>query len=299
MRLALNKVMEFTNHSVISQDGTKIGYRSIGRGPGIVLIQGAMGTVENFTELARDLSDSYTVYVAERRGRGISPLAFTKDYTIQKEVEDLDALISRTQAQYLFGLSSGGIIALQVALEVPSLEKIAVYEPAIFVDGAPKAALRKFNNYLVAGNTAGALVAAMKAAQMGPRLMNVLPSWLLIALTGALMRQEAKNAKPSENSYFSSLAPTLQYDFKIVDEMSDKWPTFKNIKKKVLLLGGSKSPKYLAKALDSLEQTILNARRVVLKDLDHGSAWNYNKRHNPHGNPNRVAQELRQYFSNG
>lgn len=62
----------YTEASVISKDGTKIGYRKYGHGPSIILVQGAMGTVFNYHELAKALSNDFTVYVPERRGRGLS-----------------------------------------------------------------------------------------------------------------------------------------------------------------------------------------------------------------------------------
>ncbi len=80
--------MDFTKHSVISKDGTKIGYQSIGNGPGILFIQGSMGTIENFTQLAKELASSFTVYLVERRGRGISPKVFTEDYCQGPQTSD-------------------------------------------------------------------------------------------------------------------------------------------------------------------------------------------------------------------
>jgi hypothetical protein len=53
----------YTSGTVISKDGTVIGYRQIGSGPAIVLVQGAMGTVANYDELARNLAEDFTVYL--------------------------------------------------------------------------------------------------------------------------------------------------------------------------------------------------------------------------------------------
>src|SRR5574337_1488891 len=86
----------YTTDSVISADGTSIGYRQYGQGPGIVLVQGAMGSVQNFSILAEALSESFTVYVPERRGRGLSPLPYREDHTIKRDVEDLEALLAKT-----------------------------------------------------------------------------------------------------------------------------------------------------------------------------------------------------------
>src|SRR5579862_9261246 len=79
--------------SVVSRDGTRIGYRRIGSGPGVVLIQGAMGTEHNFSELAAQLADHFTIYLPDRRGRGLSPRPYDPDYTVTRDVEDLEALL--------------------------------------------------------------------------------------------------------------------------------------------------------------------------------------------------------------
>jgi len=84
-----------TTGSVTSADGTTIGYRQYGHGPGIVLVQGGMGSAPNFMQLAEALSRAFTVYVPDRRGRGLSG-PYGNDYSIQKDVEDVDALLTKT-----------------------------------------------------------------------------------------------------------------------------------------------------------------------------------------------------------
>ena len=63
---------------VTSLDGTRIGFLRQGSGPGLVLVQGAMGTAYNFNDLAGALSTTFTVYTPDRRGRGISAKAYEK-----------------------------------------------------------------------------------------------------------------------------------------------------------------------------------------------------------------------------
>lgn len=58
----------YTLDSVISIDGTKIGYRQYGKGPGLIIVQGAMGTACNYHQLAIALAKDFTVYVPDRRG---------------------------------------------------------------------------------------------------------------------------------------------------------------------------------------------------------------------------------------
>ena len=62
----------YTTGSVTSADGTRVGYRRFGRGPGVVLVHGGMQAAQNFSALAVELSDAFTVVVPDRRGRGLS-----------------------------------------------------------------------------------------------------------------------------------------------------------------------------------------------------------------------------------
>src|SRR5579883_1339050 len=124
----------YTTISVISRDGTTIGYRQLGHGPGVVLLHGAMVSGQDFTQLGAALADLFTVYLPDRRGRGLSG-PFGDHYSMQKEVEDLDALLTKTGAHRVFGVSAGGLICLQAALTLPAIEKMALYEPALLMDG--------------------------------------------------------------------------------------------------------------------------------------------------------------------
>ncbi len=123
----------YTTGSVTSKDGTIIGYRQLGHGPGIVALHGAMESAQSHMQLAEALADAFTIYLPDRRGRGLSG-AFGADYSMQREVEDLDALLTKTGAQRVFGVSAGGLIALQAALTLPAIQKVAVYEPALIVN---------------------------------------------------------------------------------------------------------------------------------------------------------------------
>src|SRR6266852_364702 len=182
----------YTTGSVTSQDGATIGYRQLGHGPGIVLVQGAMGSAHNFMHLAGALSDTFTVYVPDRRGRGLSDLPYSKDYSIQKEVEDLDALLAKTGARSVFGLSSGALISLQATLTLPAIHKVAIFEPPLFINGAPTAMLPRLEKEIAQGKVAAALITGMKGAQMGPPIFNVIPRWLLELLINMAMKSEDK-----------------------------------------------------------------------------------------------------------
>jgi pimeloyl-ACP methyl ester carboxylesterase len=119
--------------SVRSADGTSIAYDRQGSGPAVILVGGGLvdpatgraGRSEN-TPLASELAEHFTVYNYDRRGRGDS--GDTLPYTVEREIEDIDALIAETGSAHLYGVSSGGALALEVAATGIAIDKLAVYE---------------------------------------------------------------------------------------------------------------------------------------------------------------------------
>jgi pimeloyl-ACP methyl ester carboxylesterase len=269
-------------------DGTTIGYRRLGTGPGLVLLHGSMSSGHNHLELATALADRFTVYLPDRRGRGISG-PYHPDDGLDTEVDDLASLLAHTGSQRVFGVSSGGIIALEAAGR-GGIERVAVFEPPLFPDPTgPAAFLADLERHLAADDLAAALVCGMKGAQMGPALLRKLPDRLLAKLTGAAMRSE----KPSGYVSMRALAPTLRHEFRIVVAASGPTDRYAGIGSNVLLMGGSKSPAYLKDALTRLQASIPGAGRVELPGLDHGASWNSDRR----GRPGPVAAELRRFFA--
>jgi len=282
-----------TTGFVTSQDGTRIGYRQIGHGPGVVVVHGTMSSGYNHMQLAEQLSDAFTIYLIDRRSRDLSGPYSKEDYSIQEEVEDLDALLTKTGAHQVFGVSSGGIICLQAALTLPTIHKAAIYEPPLIVnDSISTAFMTRFDQEIAQGKMAAALVTAMKGAQMGPPIFNLLPSFLLESLTNMAMKGEEKKGSGDYVS-MRELAPTLHYDFQLVAEMNGKLERFKTLRTEMLLLGGSKSPAYLKVALDALEKILPQVKRVEFPGLGHAASWNTERG----GQPEPVAQELRRFFT--
>jgi pimeloyl-ACP methyl ester carboxylesterase len=281
-----------TSGSVISRDGTTIGYGQIGRGPGLVVLHGTMSSAYNHRELAQALAVNFTVYVPDRRGRGLSG-QFGPGYGLRSEVEDLDALLVATGARQVFGVSSGGIIALEAVLALPNAQRIAVFEPPLFPDTRwPIRILRNFDSLMTQGRLARALVMAMKEAQMGPAFFRAMPVWLTERLTGMMLAQEDRKGSGDYVS-MRELASTLHYDFQLVVEASERIDHFKGIDAEVHLLGGSRSPAYLKRALSTLETLVPRSTRIELSGLDHAASWNANRG----GRPGPVASAIRQVLS--
>lgn len=282
----------YTTHTVTSRDGTVIAYRQIGRGPGLVILHGAMETGLSHLQLAEALASSFTVYLPDRRGRGLSGPS-GPDYGMRKEVEDVDALLAATGAHTVMGVSAGALIALRAALELPAIRKAAIFEPPLSINGSVDMRwLPELDRELALGKLDAALVTGMLGAQMGPAFMRKLPRGLLELMTRQMMASEQKKAKPGDVT-MRALAPTLRSDFQLVGELADTLDDYRAIPGDVLLLGGSKSPAYLQQAVNALAQTLPGARRVVFAGLDHSATGPREMG----GKPELVAQTLRDFFA--
>jgi len=280
--------------SAVSKDGTTVRYHLIGDGPGIVLLHGAMESGLSHTGLARSLADSFTVYLPERRGHSLG-VPFVDGYCMQQEVDDLEALLTKTGATKVFGVSSGGLIGLHSALTLSRVQKVAVYEPALIVNGSASTALvAQYDEQILDGDVAGALVTGMLAAQLGPPIFAVMPRRLLELLTTLAMKSEKRKAKRGDVT-MRVLAPTLHYDFELITEMAETLDSYRALRTDVLLLSGSKSPPWLKSAVDALAHVMPHATSVEFAGLDHGGSSDTSST-NRGGDPQRVGQELRTFF---
>lgn len=277
----------FNTDHVISKDGTIIGYRQMGRGPGLILVHGAMMSSQNFTKLAEALSDVFTVYIPDRRGRGLSG-PHGDAYNLDRECEDIQALVSQTKARDIFGLSSGAIVTLQSARRISSIQKVAIYEPPFSIYGStPTSWLARFDREVAKGDLAAAMVTALKATG-DFSFLTLIPRFILVPLLRLAVKADEKEDLDG-NVPIRALIPTMHYDLQLVLETEDKLAHFKSFNTPVFLLGGSKSRDYLKTTLNTLSRLLPNAKRVELKGLGHTSANNNEQ-------PQVIAGELRRFF---
>jgi pimeloyl-ACP methyl ester carboxylesterase len=127
--------------TVISADGTVIAVDRCGTGPAVLLVHGAFTdrTHPTLVEVAAALAPWFTVFNYDRRGRGAS--GDTPDYAVERELEDIDAVIAVAGGSAMvFGGSSGSALALQAAARSPqAITRLAVWEPPFHVsDDAPQ-----------------------------------------------------------------------------------------------------------------------------------------------------------------
>lgn len=275
--------------TVQSADGSSITHRVIdGHGPPIVLVHGGMQAAQNFQRLAEHLSDRFTVYIPDRRGR--RPGAPEGDgYGLAREGEDLDALMRAVGARRVFGLSSGATIALYTAIQYPDVEQVALFEPPLTIDGAdPASWVPNYQRALDAGHRAQALTEILKGTA-GREYTTRLPRFVLVSLLRTAIEIEAKIVS-GDTIATKDLIGTMRLD-SIVQRESITMvnPRIAEVRCDVLLLGGQKSADALRSGLDSLTQRLPNARRVELEGVGHIAADN-------RGAPRKVAPLLAEFF---
>jgi pimeloyl-ACP methyl ester carboxylesterase len=253
--------MDISQGRVTSADGTQIAYERSGSGPVIVLVSPALGDHTANEQLAGFLSRNLTVINYDRRGRGAS--TDTPHYAVEREVEDIEALIDAAGASaYLFGSSSGAVLALEAANRLDGkVRALFMYEPPFIVDSTrpplPADYLQHLRDLLSADRRAEAVEYFMSKAVGVPDDML------------AQMRQAAM--WPS----LELAAPTLVHDGEIMaDTMSgnplppNRWAS---VAAPALVMDGEKSPDWMHHAAMAIAALLPKAQYRTLEGLDHSA----------------------------
>ena len=274
-------------HRTTSADGTIIGYRQLGSGPGLILVHGGMMGSQNFMKLGYALADRFAVCIPDRRGRGLS--GSHGNYSLEREAEDMSAVARESGAANIFGLSSGAIVTLQTALNEPAIKNIILYEPPIPVGGFdPTRWVGQYGGEIANGNYGAALLTVAEGTN-GPTLLTRL-RFIAAPLLNLAVKADAKNVKGDDIS-LQDLILTMRYDPQAVLQSTALIERAKQLRANVLLLGGEKSPDYLKTALDALQAGLPEVTRVNLKGVGHLAADNG-------GRPGLVARELKRFLLN-
>ena len=133
--------------TVTSKDGTTIAFDQWGEGPTVILVDGALqyrAFDQGMVPLAELLAPHFTVIHYDRRGRGDS--SDTQPYALEREIEDIEALIDEAGGSAsLYGISSGAALAMEAAIELgDKVSKLAMYEAPYNDDEAAQQAWRKY-----------------------------------------------------------------------------------------------------------------------------------------------------------
>jgi len=246
---------------VTSKDGTRIGYSVVGSGPAIILVDGALCWRASGPSgpLAEELKDRFTVYTYDRRGRGES--GDTKPYAVQREVEDLAAIIEAAGGSAaLYAISSGVGVALAAAeaLGPQKVTKMVLYEFPIFTDSSRKvdaSYTRVMDDLIARGDNAGAVKHFMKNGVGVPGFAIV-----MMQLMGVMRK-------------LAPVGPTLAYDTRIITPFWTYAPppegSWTNATMPVLDVGGSKSEPWMRNAQMAVSRALPNAVHRTLEGQNH------------------------------
>lgn len=241
--------MHATQGTVRSADGTRIAFDRLGSGPTLVMIDPAGGYsgFDNIRGLGSRLAAEFTVYTYDRRGRGRS--GDTQPYAVEREVEDLAAVIAQAGGPaFVYGFSSGGLLVLHAAARGLPIAKMALFEPPVRGEGEPPdSGFTAEIEDLVRSGRRGAAVHRFLSA-IG------VPSGMIAEIDPAL----------------EAVAHTLVYDCKISDATA--FELFKAVQVPTLVLDSQGSSDDLAGGSTAIVQALPNATRRSLAGEWHGVA---------------------------
>lgn len=269
-----------TAHAVLSQDGAKISYLTIGSGPSVLVIPGALSMAANYAAFASALAEHFTVHIIERRGRGkSSPQG--DDYSMLKECEDVLAFRQKTGASLLVGHSFGGLVALEVARNNRALTKVAVYEPGVSIDGSiPMGWIPGYEKKLAEKNYAGAFVEFLIG--MGPERIRKIPHWYMKLLLPLIMSSH-------ERKQMLGLLQENLREHKEVARLDNSYENYKEISAGVLLMyGGKDHTAHAERSMKRLAAVFPRSETKEFPKLDH---FGIDKKA-----PQEVARAVSDYF---
>ena len=237
---------------VTSKDGTLIAYDRQGDGPVVVLVTGALDDGSENAPLAAKLAEEFTVVNYARRGRGGS--GDTLPYAVEREIEDLEALIGEVGGSaHVFGVSSGGALVLEAAAAGLAIDRLAVYEVPYFVDHE---ASQRWRDYV------SRLGAALAEGRAGDALE--LFHWL----TGF----SEEDIAAARNSPFwagaQALERTLAYDAAILGDGIPPTGRLASIRQPTLVATGG-GAELFERAADAITAKMPHAERLTLENQEH------------------------------
>jgi pimeloyl-ACP methyl ester carboxylesterase len=243
-------------NKITSKDGTKIAFDRSGKGPALILVGGAFqyrAIDERTTQLASLLAQHFTVYNYDRRGRGDS--TDTQPYAIEREIEDLDALIKEAGGPAcVFGMSSGAVLALRAAAHGLAIKKLALYEPPFGNPGvwspAAEGYTRQLTAFLAEGRREDAVTLAMTSF-------------------GAPAEAVAGMRRSLVWPMFEAVAPTLAYDDAIMGDGSLPIAVMKKVDIPTLVIDGGASPAYMHEAAQAVADGLSHGQQRTLEGQTH------------------------------
>ncbi len=238
-----------------SSDGTTIAFDRLGDGPPVVLVCGGSTDRMANASLAKLLAERFAVFNYDRRGRGDS--GDTPPYVVQREVEDIDAVIEAAGGSAsLYGTSSGGALALEAAASGLAVRKLALWEPPYVLDESsrPPAAqvqVERYNEMIAAGRRDEAVEYFMR------QVVGLPPEFVSFARSQPFWEfQEA-------------IAHTLSYDATVMGDYSLPTERAAALKVPTLVMAGGASFPFMRQTAQVLAEVIPDGRSRILEGQEH------------------------------
>jgi pimeloyl-ACP methyl ester carboxylesterase len=240
---------------VTSADGTSIGFDVFGSG-GVPLLMtaGAFNTRTTTEPLAVALGSGFTVFNYDRRGRGES--GDTPPYAVEREIEDLDALITAAGGRAaVFGYSSGATLALRAAASGLAIGMLVLYDPPFVVDESVPPLppdLPKQLASLVEGDRRGEAVELFQTRAIG------MPEAVVAQMRHAPFRPAME-----------AVAQTLVYESILIGDLRLPPDLLPAVSVPALVITGEDSPPVLQAAAEVVADGLAQGRLVVLEGQSH------------------------------
>jgi pimeloyl-ACP methyl ester carboxylesterase len=256
---------------VTSKDGTTIAYERFGDGPPLILVGGAFNDRHSSAALAAALSTEFTVVTYDRRGRGDS--SDTAPYAVQREQEDLEALIQAMGgAAFVHGMSSGAVLALRAAAAGVPMKRLSVIEPPFRVTGAPPAP----ENYVAT------LVDLTSTGRRGEAV-----EYFMTKAVGVPPEAVEQTRRSPMWTALEAMTPTLVYDAQVMGDNEVPTAVLSTIATPTLVLDSTASPTWLRSASAATTKALPNARHRSLDGSFHDVP------------PETLAPALAAFFTDG
>ena len=244
---------------VFSKDGTAIAFDRIGYGPPVILIDGALcyRGIGQSGQLAELLARHFTVFTYDRRGRGAS--GDTPPYAVEREVEDIAALLGEAGASaFVWGTSSGAVLALEAANRLSGIKKLALYEAPFIVDDTrptTEDGWDRISGAVAADRRSDAVKLFLKLVGVPGFIRALMPLMIPIWLK------------------LKAVAHTLPYDGAVVRDNQRGKPLpasrWASVTIPALVMDGGNSPAWMRHANRSLASVLPNARYQTLQGQTH------------------------------
>ena len=239
---------------VRSKDGTAIAFERSGEGPPVILVVGAFNDRATGAPLAAALQERFTVFNYDRRGRGGS--GDTLPYAVEREVEDLEALIEEAGGSAsVFGYSSGAVLALRAAAHGLTIPRLALYDPPVSADGG-------------AGRLRGDLAARLAGlVEEGRRGEAV--ELFQTEVVGLPAEVVAQIRRAPFWPALEAMAHTLVYEIEILDDGSLPPELAASVEAPTLVIVGGQSSPFLRETAPAVADAMPDARARVLEGQNH------------------------------